>query len=150
MASCKQSDLHASTAKTFLPTRSGREILCFCFHTSLVQSSMLPMGNRPLDPHEKPPSYIRDVYKHYQKLPKSELDKAPDILDFGRSSDAYQNHAIVKKCEISKTVINAACRHVSPTGTYSLCDQNIQVYEAKDIPGKWVQNASWRPVVDIY
>ena len=110
----------------------------------------MSVKRRPLDPHERPSSYIKDIYKAYQKLSRNELDKAPDILDFNHTDDAYQNHAVINKCEISKATVEAACECVSTTEESSLCNQSVQVYEARDIPGKWVTTALCRQTIDFY
>lgn len=93
------------------------------------------MANERLDPHERPPAFVRDAYKFYQKLSKNELDVTKDIVDFSRASGT---HSFVKHHEIFKATAVAACCHLNELRTADavIAEQEFQVYEATDIPGK--------------
>ena len=93
-----------------------------------------------LDPHEKPPDHIRNVYKKYQKMKLRDLGKDPDIIDFKRGlSDEQKRHIKVIK-EHKPEELAPAFRAFEgiqePIDSQgSLIDSPILVYEHSDMPG---------------
>ncbi len=94
------------------------------------------MADKKLDPHERPPDFIKNVYRTFRKMSKSELDDARDILDFGRDLDSLDGVAKLQK--IPKATVVAACSHIgAPIDVNAfVSEQDGQIYEARDVPGK--------------
>ena len=93
-----------------------------------------------LDPHEKPPDHIRNVYKKYQKMKLRDLDKDPDIIDFkrGLSEEQKRNIKVIKeyKPEELASAFRAFEGIQEPTDSQgSLIDSPILVYEHSNMPG---------------
>ncbi|KAL6714522.1 hypothetical protein ACLMJK_007947 [Lecanora helva] len=95
------------------------------------------------DAHKKPPSFIKDVYKRYQKLSTNELDQDPKILEFSRNADP-QDHAMVAVHKIPQATITSACHQLLSfdNSEQSEFAQEVQVYEAKHLPGQSESDAA--------
>jgi alkylated DNA repair protein alkB family protein 1 len=92
-----------------------------------------------LDPHERPPDGIRNVYKKYQKMKPKELEKDEDIVDLANDDAALPEKVrIVRELDIK--TLSSAFRAFAGTETDDkLFDQlptaPIAVYEHDDMPG---------------
>ncbi|KAJ4371876.1 hypothetical protein N0V86_008430 [Didymella sp. IMI 355093] len=90
-----------------------------------------------LDPHQRPPDSIKDVYKRYQKMKPKDLDQDPDIIDLpdSRTTSAKDKVRIVE--EWSGHELTAAFRAFSGQDgqTYADLPPRIPVYEHTDMPG---------------
>ena len=97
-------------------------------------------SSQRLDPHERPPDHIRNVYKKYQKMKLRDLDKDPDIIDFKRELSDEQKRHIKAIKEHKPEELAPAFRAFEgiqePTNSQgSLIDSPIFVYEHSDMPG---------------
>lgn len=94
-----------------------------------------------LDPHQRPPDRIKDVYKKYQKMKPKDLDQDPDIVDLPDSlhTSAKEQVRIVE--EWSGHDLTAAFRAFSGQDkqTYAALPARIPVYEHVNMPGKGVE-----------
>lgn len=94
---------------------------------------------RVLDPHQRPPESVRNVYKTYQKMKLHDLDSDPGIVDLssGLSADLSGKVRVVNEVESERLTASFRvfaghdCQPQSPEET-SL----IPVYEHEDMPGK--------------
>jgi len=90
-----------------------------------------------LDPHQRPPESVKDVYKKYQKMEPKDLDQDLDIVDLPDSlnTSAKDKVRIVK--EWSGHDLTAAFRAFSGQDgqTYADLPPRIPVYEHADMPG---------------
>ena len=94
-----------------------------------------------LDPHERPPESIRNVYKKYQKMKLPELNKDQDIVDLSSNMSASSNSKmrVVREYVVEDlTAIFQA--FAGEEGAADLGDMNIPasipVYEHEDMPGR--------------
>jgi len=94
-----------------------------------------------LDAHERPPTFLRHIYKSYRKLPIGAVDSDPQILDFNRGSkppNPVNGNAVAECGKISKSVMFTSCCILGEAlklDTYSSI-RDVVVYEAKDILGQ--------------
>ncbi|KAH6629106.1 hypothetical protein C7974DRAFT_181311 [Boeremia exigua] len=89
-----------------------------------------------LDPHQRPPDGVRDVYKRYQKMKPKQLDQDPDIVDLPNSlhTSAKEQVRIVE--EWSGHDLTAAFRAFSGQDEqYAVLPARIPVYEHVNMPG---------------
>ena len=94
------------------------------------------------DPLEKPPDYVKDLYKFYKKLPKNEISPASDIVDFHVcKSEAGLLGGFWSRNNISKNAIKSACSYLEAAESANSCsvDDKVVIYEHPDIPGKFPQ-----------
>ena len=94
---------------------------------------------QPLDPHQRPPDAIRNVYKRYQKMKLQNLDRDREIIDLSRdlSADPNTKVRIVKELDVdglTTTFRWFAGRDVALNGLKST--SSIPVYEHVDMPGR--------------
>lgn len=91
-----------------------------------------------LNPYERPPSFIKNVYKFYQKLPRNAIEFDPEILDFNSGCSFNGRNAVVKLNKLSRSAVVAACYCLRQEEAWNsgTSDQDVQVYEARDIPGE--------------
>jgi hypothetical protein len=94
-------------------------------------------GMETLDPHQRPPDGIRNVYKKYQKLKSTDLDQDSEILDLESLVSVEQdgNLEIVKHLDarhltdiFNKFTDSKQCSVTSVS--------SMPVYEHKEMPGK--------------
>lgn len=93
-----------------------------------------------LDPHQRPPDCIKDVYKKYQKMKPKDLDRDPDILDLPDSLDTSAKEKVRIVEEWSGNELTAAFRAFSGQDgqTYADLPRRLPVYEHADMPGRTV------------
>lgn len=91
-----------------------------------------------LDPHQRPPDSIRDVYKKYQKLKQKDLDQDLDIVDLPDSLDTSAKDKVRIVEEWTGHDLTAAFRAFSGQDgqTYADLPLKIPVYEHADMPGR--------------
>ena len=94
-----------------------------------------------LDPHERPPDGIRNVYKKYQKMRLDDLNRDQDIIDLSgeNASGAVNNHKIHLVKEYSAKELDPIFRAFAGQDV-SLQDMDIPVsvpvFEHSDLPGR--------------
>lgn len=91
-----------------------------------------------LDPHQRPPDSIKDVYKKYQKMKPKDLDRDLDIVDLPGSLDTSAKEKVRIVEEWSGHELTAAFRAFSGQDgqTYTDLPRRIPVYEHADMPGR--------------
>jgi alkylated DNA repair protein alkB homolog 1 len=91
-----------------------------------------------LDPYQRPPDGIRNVYKKYQKMRLEDLNQDPDILH-------VDSEAPVPDCQMSKISIVeeldpeqlcAVFQEFAGTKKLGSKLQPVPVYEHGDMPGR--------------
>jgi hypothetical protein len=91
-----------------------------------------------LDPHQRPPDSIKDVYKRYQKMKPKDLDQDLDIIDLPDSLTMSAKDKVRIVEEWSGHELTAAFRAFSGQDgqTYADLPPRIPVYEHTDMPGR--------------
>lgn len=92
-----------------------------------------------LDPHERPPTRIRDIYKKYQKMKLKELDLDEDIIDPTDGRELSANSKLRIARHLNGESLAAAFRdYASTDSTYDAPElvAPVSVYEHDDMPGK--------------
>ena len=92
---------------------------------------------RNLDAHEKPPAFIKKVYKFYQKISQASLKTDDGILDLSGGMRAIFHDRISEVDQIPSSRISAACRYLRDGKELAmdLLGSEVKVYEANNIPG---------------
>ena len=92
---------------------------------------------RNLDAHERPPAFIKNVFKFYQKLSQAALKTDDRILDLSSGWRATFHDRISEVDALPSSRISAACRFLRDGKELALdCSgSEVKVYEADDIPG---------------
>ena len=100
---------------------------------------MAPVQN--LDARERPPAFIKSVYKFYQKLPHAALKTDDGILDLRIGLPATFRDRISEVDRISSSRIAAASRYLRDDEglAMDLSGSEVRVYEANNIPGMYPQ-----------
>ncbi|KAF2802505.1 uncharacterized protein BDZ99DRAFT_360317, partial [Mytilinidion resinicola] len=90
-----------------------------------------------LDPHERPPEHIKNVYKTYQKMKPKDLAVDPNIIDFTRGLSETQQASIKVIAKLEPEKLKKAFRDFeSSEGSFSdEITTPIRVYEHSDMPG---------------
>jgi alkylated DNA repair protein alkB family protein 1 len=92
-----------------------------------------------LDPHERPPMSIRNVYKKYQKMKLKELDQDQEIVDLSSDASAASSSRVRVVREYAAENLTAAFRaFAGDDADLRGLDMSaaIPVYEHEDMPGK--------------
>lgn len=91
-----------------------------------------------LDPHQRPPDRIKDVYKKYQKMKPKDLDQDLNIVDLPESLNTSAKDKFRIVDELNGHDLTAAFQAFSGQAgqTYADLPPNIPVYEHADMPGK--------------
>lgn len=102
-----------------------------------------------LEPHDKPPEALRNVYKKYQKFTPSELQSDPTVLDFQRGLTQEQQKIIERVDEVQSSAIDAACLLLGSDDDLNGSQSNgsVQVYQSKAIPGKCYKMLAVKPML---
>ena len=97
-----------------------------------------------LDAHERPPAFIKNIYKFYQKLSKDTLNSDVGLVDLSLGLSLGNRNRIKEVDRLSRSRVCAACCQLQfeKTPTRGPSGPNVQVYEARDIPGKPRDNKS--------
>jgi len=88
-----------------------------------------------LDPHQRPPASIRNVYKKYQKLPKDDLHHNSEIIDSHNCDDDGTGLSLRKQLngEVLKNLFDTF--KGGPISHYPI-KEVVNMYEVGDLPGK--------------
>lgn len=91
-----------------------------------------------LDPYQRPPDGIRNVYKIYQKMKLGDLDQDTGIIDLQKSLHTSAKDKVRIVQEWSSEDLTAAFRAFSGQDdqTYAALPPRIPVYEHADMPGR--------------
>ncbi|OCK84658.1 hypothetical protein K432DRAFT_107599 [Lepidopterella palustris CBS 459.81] len=89
-----------------------------------------------LDPYEKPPDHIRNVYKKYQKMKLKDLDQDVDIIDFARglSDGQKESLTVIRELEFDQ-LVPVLKAFEGPESAPRIMDSPIHIYEHLDLPG---------------
>ena len=92
---------------------------------------------RNLDANERPPAFIRNIYKFYQKTSQAALETDDGILDLSGALRTTFQDRISEVDGISTSRISAACRYLRDGKELAmdLLGSEVKVYEANYIPG---------------
>ncbi|KAF2279752.1 oxidoreductase domain-containing protein [Westerdykella ornata] len=99
-----------------------------------------------LDPHQRPPDGIRNVYKKYQKMKSTQLDGDADIVDPERDILREENTKVRTVREINPQQLRGAFRKFVDVEV-DIPDAPIPVYEHADMPGLHILPALLPPPV---
>jgi hypothetical protein len=94
-----------------------------------------------LDPHERPPISIRNIYKKYQKMKVKELDRDRDIIDLSSDASASSNNKVhvVKEYAAGDLAVTFLAFAGEDENLEDLdLPASIPAYEHEDMPGKTV------------
>ena len=94
-----------------------------------------------LDPHERPPDSIRNVYKKYQKMKAKDIDLDGDIIDLSSDAAASSNPKVRVVKEYTAEDLTAIFNSFAGEedgGKLQATDlpKSIPVYEHEDMPGR--------------
>jgi alkylated DNA repair protein alkB family protein 1 len=91
-----------------------------------------------LDPHQRPPDSIRDVYKKYQKMKLKDLDQDPDIVDLPKDlpTSAKSKVRIVEEWRGQDLTATFRAFSGQDGQVYTGLPSTIPVYEHEDMPGR--------------
>ena len=93
-----------------------------------------------LDPYERPPDGIRNVYKNYQKMKAKDIDLDGDIIDLSSDASASSNPKVRVVKEYTAKDLTAIFRSFAGEdgGKLQATDlpRSIPVYEHEDMPGR--------------
>lgn len=91
-----------------------------------------------LDPHERPPELVRNVYKKYQRMKSADLDNDTAILHLepllARGVDPHGKLRIVDEWDSHH--LTAACHRFGGDQAPSPQTSPLPVYEHDDMPGR--------------
>jgi alkylated DNA repair protein alkB family protein 1 len=102
-----------------------------------------------LDPHERPPDGIRNIYKKYQKMKLGDLEQDSSIVDLPSRLPASLHSEIRIVAEWRREdVADAFCAFggEETRDLDSVATSSVPVYEHKDMPGRiccWIFNTSF-------
>lgn len=101
-----------------------------------------------LDPHQRPPNSIRDVYKKYQRMKARDLEQEPEIVHLERDLDqdlepGHLGKRLPRSHDTKVSIVNelepeqltATFRAFAGSYTDHESVKSVPVYEHKDMPG---------------
>lgn len=102
----------------------------------IISQSLRDMND--MDPHERPPENIKDVYKKYQKMKLNDLDHDADIVDLPAALSTSANSDVRIVDEWRRDDLIAMFRAFSghEAHLYDDMPSTVPVYEHKDMPGR--------------
>ena len=90
--------------------------------------------------HEKPPAWMKDIYKTYQKLGQASLDERPDLIDLKRTDMAINHDLDPSKVSLLPAELRETFEvFLSPSqsnGSASVPLVPPKVFEVTGVPGK--------------
>ena len=94
-----------------------------------------------LDAYERPPAFIKNVYKFYQKLSHAALKTDNGILDLRGGLRGTFRDRLSELDRISSCRIAAACRYLRDDEgpAMDVSGSEVKVYEANNIPGMFAR-----------
>ncbi|KAH7397185.1 oxidoreductase [Pyrenochaeta sp. MPI-SDFR-AT-0127] len=94
-----------------------------------------------LDPHQRPPDGIRNIYKKYQKMKLKELDQDQEIIDLSSDASAQSNSKVHVVKEWKGNDLTASFRSFAGQDE-DLQDLNVpesvSAYEHEHMPGLYI------------
>ena len=88
-----------------------------------------------LDAHQKPPDFLKDIYKKYHKQKREALDHDENIIDFKRGLSKTQKSSF----EVKEWMSVKAAQNVFNTFTENnqnhILPTRINAYHSRDLPG---------------
>ncbi|SMQ50032.1 unnamed protein product [Zymoseptoria tritici ST99CH_1A5] len=104
----------------------------------------------PLDAHAKPPSSLRNVYKHYHKLKPTALESHPDLIQFDGYSSSSTSHVRPTRLldlptelrQFFSDFLGTAHAITLPAGEHAL-------YEVPDVPGLFIYPSLFPPQIQL-
>ncbi|CAE7213111.1 alkylated dna repair protein [Pyrenophora teres f. teres] len=106
-----------------------------------------------LDPHERPPDGIRNVYKKYQKMGLQQLNQDTEIIDIRDRATASSNSKlhVVKQHEVDQLTATFRAFAGQDVVAQDLdLPSSIPVYEHEDMPGRIVFFALLRAPIEYF
>lgn len=93
---------------------------------------------KDLDAHEKPPIFLKNLYKLHQRRSPTALESDGTILDLSRPPNCSNEENIVEVYTITHSEISAACCYLQVGETLDAdpFSHDVKVYEARNLPGK--------------
>lgn len=91
-----------------------------------------------LDPHERPPDGIRNVYKKYQKMGLAQLHQDTEIIDISSQETASLNNKVRVVEQHEAEQLTATFRAFAGQDMVALdpdLPSSMPVYEHEDMPG---------------
>ncbi|ORY00176.1 oxidoreductase [Clohesyomyces aquaticus] len=89
-----------------------------------------------LDPHERPPDSVRNVYKKYQKMKPKDLDQDPELIAINPGSTVPHADGISLVAELDPARLHQVLHAFSPsTSDGVFADSPVPVFEHDDMPG---------------
>ncbi|KAF2649788.1 hypothetical protein K491DRAFT_771375 [Lophiostoma macrostomum CBS 122681] len=107
-----------------------------------------------LDPHQRPPEHIRNVYKKYQRMKLQHLDTDDVIVDLENDLPDSQRRRVSVVAELEPGKLNTAFRKFAGSGrdhekeTENL-QKPVQVFEHQDMPGLHIIPALLPPEIQL-
>jgi hypothetical protein len=98
-----------------------------------------------LDPYQRPPEHIRNIYKRYQKMKLQDLDRDGDIVDLEKDLSGLQKRKVSVISEVEPGKLNDAFGKFAGSGRGAHQEKELEVdyvqdpvrvYECRDMPGK--------------
>lgn len=91
-----------------------------------------------LNAHDRPPDFIKKVFKRYQKLTLEALESDPTVLDFRRGLTNEQQCKFRKVDSVPSSLLKTACSYVGPTEAHTdaAISVDLPVYETEAVPGE--------------
>jgi alkylated DNA repair protein alkB family protein 1 len=89
-----------------------------------------------LDPHQRPPLSIRNVYKKYHKMKSKELDQDQEIVDCASPNSKVRVVREYAADDLTATFRDFAGENADLRGL--ALPGSIPVYEHEDMPGKTI------------
>ena len=91
-----------------------------------------------LDACERPPEFIKRVYKKYQKVTLEAIQSDPTILDFRLGLSNEQHCKIRKVGSVPPSSIDAACSRLRLAESHKemACSVDSPVFETEAVPGE--------------
>lgn len=94
-------------------------------------------GSHHLNPYERPPESIRNVYKKFQKMYLNNLARDHEILDFENATTAQESGKVSVKEALDHDDPNNHFQMFAGNRTASLtADREVSMYECRELPGK--------------
>jgi hypothetical protein len=105
-----------------------------------------------LDPHQRPPDSVKEVYKKYQKMKPKDLDRDLDIVDLPDSLHTSAKDQVRIVGEWSGHNLSAAFRAFSGRDgqIYADLPPRTPVYEHADMPGRTLFHYTHRDYIQYY
>lgn len=90
-----------------------------------------------LDPYQRPPDGIRNVYKQYQKMKPKDLDQDLEIVDVEGLGSAEQSNNLEIVKQLDSKQLADIFDNFTDGGQVSVASTSpVSVYEHKAMPGK--------------